>query len=411
MTAYSPNSDQTPAARAASVAPEGALAWAQWMIQRKTVALTGSEQAFAEQLAGLLPAKAADIRVHPAGDGRANLIATCHGATPGPHIVFCGHIDTVPLGAKPWSCDPFGAEVRAGRLCGRGAADMKGGNAAMLAAFLDLADQREFPGRLSYALTFGEETGSEGAALMVKDGSLPRFDVMIIGEPTNNRIVRRHKGALWLRVSARGRTGHGSMPQMGINAIDLLTNLSAVLRDALAGLGSDPQLDRTTLCLTRLEGGVQTNVIPDFAIAEFDIRTLPGQDIERVLGIARDLARDLCTQQPGAGISFEVIASLPALDTPEDDLSLRAVAEACAALGLPEVAAGGASYFTDASLLQNLGGSVVIIGPGEPSEAHQTDESLSVEALETAVSLYREIAIRLFTLYRPVTRSAVAADI
>lgn len=405
MTVATLHPDQRSAAsqiEASSVSPEGALAWAQWMIQRPTVARTGCEHAFAEELASTLPAGKINVRVLPAGDGKANLVATCHGADAEPHIVFCGHIDTVPLGGEAWTCDPFGGEVRDERLWGRGAADMKGGNAAMLAAFLALSAEPTFSGTLSYALTFGEETGSEGAAMMVKDGSLPRFDVMIIAEPTDNRIVRRHKGALWLRVTARGRTGHGSMPDMGINAIDLLTGLAANLRDVLEGLERDPQLGLTTLCLTRLEGGVQTNVIPDSAIAEFDIRTLPGQDIERLLEVAQEVARKLCDRQPGAEISFQILTALPPLDTPQDDPILRIVAEARTALGLSEGLPEGASYFTDASLLQTLGGSTVIIGPGSPAEAHQTNESMSLDALATAETLYRDIAIRLFRSWEGV---------
>src|SRR5690606_32064634 len=103
---------------------------------------------------------------------------------------------------------PFGGEIENGRIHGRGSADMKGGLAALVASFLDFAADDAWCGRLTLAVAYGEETGSEGARLMASDGSLDPFDAMIIGEPTSNRAVRMHKGALWLAVAATGRTGH-----------------------------------------------------------------------------------------------------------------------------------------------------------------------------------------------------------
>ena len=116
---------------------------------------------------------------------------------------------------------------------------------------------------------------------------------MVIAEPTLNQVVRSHKGALWLSFTATGRTGHGSMPQMGLNALEMVVRFREKLLELDALAASDPLLGQPTICLTRLHGGTQVNVIPDRAVAEFDMRTLPGQSHEDILAAVRAIAREI----------------------------------------------------------------------------------------------------------------------
>lgn len=366
----------------------------QWMLRHDTTALQGREQGFVAELVNYLAERGVASTTIQGDDGRANLIASLDNGRAGPHLVFCGHCDTVPLGDREWKKSPFGGTVEGGRIYGRGSSDMKGGLAALIASFLDMYARDDWSGRLSLAVTYGEETGSEGASLMAGDGSLAPFDAMIIAEPTSNRAVRCHKGVLWLGFTATGRTSHGSMPQMGLNALEMLVRFRQRLLDLDALAASDPLLGRPTICLTRLQGGTQVNVIPDRAIAEFDMRTLPGQSHDDILAAIRTIAREIEAEYEGGKIVVEPIISLPALDTPADSSIVRAALDIGHELGAPAGEAGGASYFTDGSVLQSVGTDILILGPGDPGEAHQTDESLDLSDFLTSRRIYTEMARR-----------------
>lgn len=366
----------------------------QWMLRHDTTALQGREQGFVAELVNYLAERGVASTTIQGDDGRANLIASLDNGRAGPHLVFCGHCDTVPLGDREWKKSPFGGTVEGGRIYGRGSSDMKGGLAALIASFLDMYVRDDWSGRLSLAVTYGEETGSEGASLMAGDGSLAPFDAMIIAEPTSNRAVRCHKGVLWLGFTATGRTSHGSMPQMGLNALDMLVQFRQRLIDLDALAASDPLLGRPTICLTRLQGGTQVNVIPDRAIAEFDMRTLPGQSHDDILAAIQTIAREIEAEYEGGKIVVEPIISLPALDTPADSSIVRAALDIRHELGAPAGEAGGASYFTDGSVLQSVGTDILILGPGDPGEAHQTDESLDLSDFLTSRRIYTEMARR-----------------
>lgn len=371
------------------------VALLQWMLRHETTAQQGREQGFANELAAYLAERGIGSRIVQGDAGRANLIAVVESGRPGPHLVFCGHSDTVPLGDRTWSKPPFGGEIEDGRIHGRGSSDMKGGLAALVASFLDLAAADDWSGRLTLAVAYGEETGSEGAKLMAGDGSLDPFDAMIIAEPTSNRVVRAHKGALWLSVTAIGRTGHGSMPRMGVNALEMVIRLGERLRGLGAFGQTDPLLGEPTICLTRLQGGTQVNVIPDRAVAEFDLRTLPGQDHGAILAEIGTLARETEAEYAGGRIIVEVLNSLPALDTGGQSPVILAARESRIELGMPDDDAGGASYFTDGSVLQTLGQDILVLGPGDAAQAHQTDESLDIADFLASRRIYTRIARRL----------------
>lgn len=400
------SADALPAQAEAVLSDADCVALLQWMLRHDTTAQQGREERFADELASYLAERGIGSRIVQGDAGRANLLAVIESGRPGPHVVFCGHSDTVPLGDRAWRKPPFGAEVEDGRIHGRGSSDMKGGLAALVGSFLDFAAADDWSGRLTLAVAYGEETGSEGAKLMAGDGSLDPFDAMIIAEPTSNRVVRAHKGALWLSVTAIGRTGHGSMPRMGVNALEMVIRLGERLRGLGAFGQTDPLLGEPTICLTRLQGGTQVNVIPDRAVAEFDLRTLPGQDHGAILAEIGNLAREIEADYAGGRIIVEVLNSLPALDTGAESPIILAARESRIALGMADDDAGGASYFTDGSVLQALGQDILVLGPGDAAQAHQTDESLDIADFLASRRIYTGIARRLLCLRADETKSS-----
>lgn len=181
-------------------------------------------------MANILADAGFETTIVPFADGRPNLVARMGaGQTADPALCFSGHVDTVPLGDTPWSFDPLGGELRDGKVLGRGTSDMKAGVAAMVTACLAEREKlRAGPG-VVLVITAAEETGCQGAAAAVRSLDLGQIEGVIVGEPTNNQPYFGHKGALWLEAVATGVTAHGSMPHLGVNAIEKAVSLGIKL--------------------------------------------------------------------------------------------------------------------------------------------------------------------------------------
>lgn len=375
----------------------------QSLIRCNTVTRQGDEQALAEILASALRAAGnVEVSIHPIESGRCNLIARVKSERPGPRIVLSGHLDTVPIGSVPWTHDPFAADIVEGKLYGRGAVDMKSGLAALLHAFLRVARMHpsEWEGELIFAATSAEETGAEGAALMVESGQLPAFDLMIIAEPTNNELVVTHKGVLWLKLISHGKAAHGSMPSAGINAIEKMIPLHARLNERLRWELTHPMLGSATATVTMFQAGVQANVIPDRCEMTIDIRSLPGHDHESILQAVHSEINAAIEADPQSRFDVEVLLNLPALASSPGSPSVHTALDVLSMHLGRTIHARGAQYFTDASVFQRIGGDILIMGPGSPSLAHQVDEFVHVDDYLAAIDIYHKILLKLLSSTR-----------
>ena len=343
------------------------------------------ERRCAERVGKLLEDAGYRVALHEFAPGRTSVVARREGS--GLPICFAGHLDTVPLGAARWSKDPFGGEVDAGRLFGRGSSDMKSGVAAMVEAALRLAKAPLRKAGIALALVAGEETGCEGAAHLAKTpGALGRAGALVVGEPTENRPVIGHKGALWLKARTRGVTAHGSMPQMGVNAVIKAARAVLDLSAFRFEVAPDPLLGSPTLNVGTLHGGLNLNSVPDEAVIGIDIRTIPAQ---KHAGLRQELEALL-----GPDVELTPVVDLEGIRTAENDPFVRQVAEVAAAVTGERRSPGIAPYFTDASVLTPALGGVptVVLGPGEMALCHQTDEHCRVARIEQAAEIYARIA-------------------
>jgi succinyl-diaminopimelate desuccinylase len=190
------------------------------LIRLNSINPPGDEAACAKLAGGMLEAGGFRVSAHSFAPGRTNIVARLDGDADREPLCFTGHLDTVPLGAAPWQCDPFAAECDGDKVFGRGSSDMKSGVAAMIVAALEIA---RIPGRkagLTVVFTAGEETGCDGARYLVDlPNVLPKAGALLVGEPTGNVPLIGHRGALWLRAAFAGVTAHGSMPELGDNAV------------------------------------------------------------------------------------------------------------------------------------------------------------------------------------------------
>ena len=350
------------------------------LIRIDTVNPPGNEERALSLLGELLAAGGFDLHWHRFASGRANLIATLPGAR-NAFLGFTGHLDTVPVGETPWRHPPFAAHEQDGRIYGRGASDMKSGVAAFVCAALEAAGSGRLEGGLALVLTAGEERGSEGLMRLREDGiRLPPLAGLVVAEPTSNRLSLGHKGALFLRVTTRGVTAHSSMPQEGDNAIYRLAEAVLKVRDMAFDV-AHPVLGAPSRNVALVSGGHALNAVPDLASFTMDFRTIPGQKHADLL--------DALQAELGPKFEIEVVHDLPPVWTDPDDGFVglcRTVLDAPAAepLGMP--------FFTDASVLVSMTGApTVILGPGEATQAHKTDEWCRVQDIRRARDIYARL--------------------
>jgi acetylornithine deacetylase/succinyl-diaminopimelate desuccinylase-like protein len=340
------------------------------------------EQAIAEWLAGWLRSEFPEARVELRDvlPGRPNVVARfSDGGGKKPRLLFAPHTDTVSVGGM--TIDPFGGELREGRVWGRGASDTKGSMAAMLWA---LRESRDRLGSLGHEIWFAglcsEEAGQHGSRSLAEQ---ERFDFVIAGEPTGLDAVVAHKGALWLTLTTRGRAVHAAEPERGENAIYKMADVLRCVRDELPatlGRARHALLGRTTVSAGTVNGGSKINIVPDVCTAELDIRYLPGDAtlLERVSAQLRAACPDLeiantCSQPMITDTSHAVIRVL----------------EKCGSSCI------GAPWFSDAGVFAAAGMPAIALGPGSIAQAHTRDEWIAAVDLENGVAFFRDFLTRL----------------
>jgi succinyl-diaminopimelate desuccinylase len=368
--------------------PIDAVALTRELIRFKTINPPGEEEACARYIGALLEAAGYHCAYVGMGPGRANLIARIGDGTGGrPPLAFTGHIDVVPIGANPWSMDPFAAELANGRVYGRGASDMKSGVAAFVAAAIDVAPSLAHGPGLLLIVTAGEETGCTGANHIVATARslLGTAGALLVAEPTSNRPLVGHKGALRLKLTARGITAHGSMPEHGVNAVAKAARAVARLDDFDFNVARHPVMGAPTLNVGWMHGGLNINSVPDLAEIGLDIRTIPAQrhpDVEAQLSsyLGQDIEVSILDEAVPVWTAPDVTWVGRVFDLTEQVSGRK-----------PEIAA--APYFTDASALTPaLGGlPTVILGPGPTAQAHQTDEWCEISAIAEAAEICRRL--------------------
>ncbi len=354
-----------------------------------TINPPGLERACARRLGALLEAGGFRVAYHEFAEARTSLIAHIGVADGAPPICFTGHIDTVPLGAARWTRDAFAGETDGDRLYGRGSTDMKSGVAAFVVAALELAAELARGPGLVLVITAGEEIGCEGAKYLAERRLLDRAGAIVVAEPTANYPYVGHKGLAWFEVETRGVTAHGSMPELGDNAIVKMARVISDLEGFRFPVESHPVMGRPTLNVGTIRGGLNTNSVPDHAAITVDARTVPGVDHGHLCESLRELLAP-------RGAQVRRIVDTPALYTEPSNEWVQQVFELCA----PRVGARPTpktlTFSTDGSdLKRGFGGPpAVVLGPGEPALAHQTDEWCSMERIGQSVELFRALMQR-----------------
>ena len=360
------------------------------MVQINTCQPAGNELDLVKYIEGVFAGKKVEMTRLDHGNNRCSLVVKLPGESDMGGLALLSHLDTVAYGDESkWTYPPLSATIADGKLYGRGSADMKSGAASMIEMALCLLDN-EVPLKKPVFLCFtaDEEVNGLGVVKVAESGLVNNVDAAIIAEPSNEDIGLSEKGALWFRLHAKGKLSHGSRPEIGINAVEKCMEFVARLRPLIDVTEVHPALDTTTVSVTKLSGGIMTNVIPDDAVLEMDIRTLPSISHDKVIADAKDICAKMMEEKPGLVLELEIINNRPAVETAESDPFVEQLKAVHDKLGYKHTCKG-LYFYTDASqLIPVIHKPFVIFGPADDKQAHQTNEFAPLEAVRKLAEIY-----------------------
>lgn len=329
---------------------------------------------------------------------KANLYATI-GPPIADGIVLSGHTDVVPVDSQPWESDPFTLVERDGKLHGRGTCDMKSFCAIALSLVSEMKNLKK---PIHLAFSYDEEIGCLGAPRLIEDlmKKLPRPQAVIVGEPTDLRVVSAHKGIMALRTCVTGHEAHSSQTHRGVSAVMTAARLVTFLEELAQARRAHGPLDDgfepnfTTVHVGTIHGGTAVNIISRQCEFMWDIRSLPDDDphtiVEHFLSYCRELEPKMQAVDPQTGIATEILADAPGL---KENLNSTAVRLAHTLTGTHQ--AYKVPYATEGGYFQRAGLPAVICGPGSINQAHKPNEYITLEQVEGGTALIRDLIARL----------------
>src|SRR3984885_2116161 len=354
-------------------------------------------------------------REHTEEYPRLNVLGRMEGSRARPCLHFNGHFDVVPVG-EGWTVDPFGAEIREGRLYGRGASDQKAGIAASIFAIEAIRRSGlRLQGTVEQSGSVDEESGGfAGVAHMAKLGwiSQDKTDFVIITEPTNvDRIFLGHRGVYWFKVTTHGRIAHGSMPHLGISAVDhlvdFLYDVNHQLKPSLAqrktAVPVEPPGSRYASINVNAvfggqpEDGMQTPCVVDRSGAIFDRRFLAEENLDDVRGEVKALLEQLQEKNPDFKYNMEDMMIVQPVQTDPNCQLVSTISESLEQIfgRPPKLAASPGTY--DQKHVVRVGNvqQCIAYGPGILDQAHLPDEYVLVEDVITSAKVMALTALRL----------------
>lgn len=343
----------------------------------------------------------ADITLLPDVTGeKVNLVAR-FGPEDQPGVVLSGHTDVVPADEDTWVTQPFSMDERDGRLYGRGACDMKGFAACVMAsAPVFAASDLKRPFYLCFS--YDEEVGCLGAPDIARHlAALPvPPEFAIIGEPSDMKLVTGQKGKIAMRAVVTGTSGHSSFSPRHVNAVEyagrvlqLITNRAAEY-EAEGPFDAEFTVPHATLLATMISGGVATNVTPDHCSFTFELRSIgendPEGEMAALIQSAGEINAEMQERAPGCGISFNRIFAYPAMNDALNSTGFRALADL-----MPEYG-GKVSYGSEGGVFEQIGGiPSVIVGPGSIEQAHKPNEFVEIGQIEGCLDFLENLTKRL----------------
>ena len=330
---------------------------------------------------------------------RILILATLSGGRESPKLMYHAHIDTVPAGELArWSTDPFGGEVKEGRIYGRGAGDDKASVAAQIMALVTLARAGvPLNGCLQVAVVADEESGGLVGTKWLHDEGVLTPDYLVVGEQTNNRVAVGERVACGIDLTVFGQSAHGAMPWAGENAVLKAARALTWLQDKLfpkLQAKAVPFLPPPTLNVGKIQGGIQWSIVPERCKVEMDRRLIPGETREMAMAEIRALLDEFNeTVEP---LRYELYSAgevAPNINTPPDEPFVVRANELLRLVSGEIRDLTGYVQTSDGRWLASDGIPIIIFGPSDPAVAHATDEYVSIAQLTEATRFLTLLAL------------------
>lgn len=385
----------------ATIDPEEVVALLQAIIQQRSDYPPGDCRAAVGVLAEVLSETGVPFKLHAREEHQPNLIASLGGSEDEPaRLMYHAHIDTVPPGElERWSVDPFGGEIKDGFVYGRGAGDDKGSVAAQVMALVTLARAGlPLAGALRLVVVSDEEFGGSNGTIWLHDTGLLQTDALVVGEQTNNRVAIAERVACGIDLTVYGKSAHGATPWEGENAVLKAARALVWLQDKLF-----PQLESRThaylpppsLCVCKINGGLQWGIVPERCVVEMDRRLVPGETREMAMEEIRQTLDQYAAQveplQYELYSSGEVAANI---DTPPGDPFVSLANSTLKDLSGEARPLTGYVQTSDGRWFARDGIPIIIFGPSVPAVAHAADEHVSIEQLVEATRFLTLLGMR-----------------
>ncbi len=338
--------------------------------------------------------------------GRENIFLEIDSGKPGPTLMFEGHTDVVSEGVRElWKFDPFSATIEDGKIYGRGSCDMKAGVAVNLMTVKTLLTSGiPFTGKMVLGIVCDEEDLMLGIQDFIKRGHADTIDACLVSEPEENQLCISMKGALRIKLTVKGKMAHGAMPLTGINPNTRLAKIICAFEEyenkQKELFGEDEYLGWPSVTFTVIQSPPppeppQLNVMPGLAVAYIDIRTIPGQNHEKIKTDLADILETLALEDSDFKVETEYLADKPVVSMEKDEPIVRVSDRTYRDITGKEAVYNGVPGATDGTYLRALKGIPCLVnGPGPRHIPHQTDEYVEIDELVEAAGIY------LVTSYR-----------
>jgi len=337
--------------------------------------------------------------LNAAGD-KAAILATI-GPRVGGGMVLSGHTDVVPVDGQPWSSPPFKLRQASGRLYGRGACDMKGFDACVLAmapAFRDAGLKRP----VHIVLSYDEETtclGSRDIIAWFGNGE-PLPATVVVGEPTMMAVADAHKSVATFRTLVTGREAHSALPALGANAVaaaaDVVSEIGRLAREYEEG-PLDPRFTPpySTLHVGMIQGGTARNILARECVFNWEFRGLPGVTTASALAKVQAFVDEAATPRLTRFVSGPSILTKIEVDVPPLAAEPGSAAEALALRLTRSNRTIAVSFATEAGHFQAAGLPTIVCGPGSIDQAHKPDEFVDEAQLKACLEFLERLAEEL----------------
>jgi acetylornithine deacetylase len=358
----------------------------------------GEEAATAAELETVCRERGFEVDVTEVAPNRPNLRATLAGGG-GPGLLLLGHTDVVPVG-DGWTVDPFGGELRDGRVYGRGSTDMKGGLAACVVAMDALRRAGvELSGPVELAALVDEEETGLGIRRYVAEAGDTAYAGCVVAEPTDLQTIIAARGDAYVDIVVHGVAAHSGRPDDGRNAIYGAATIISSLQRWHHELGADPHplVGAPTWSVGLVSGGAGTSIVPAEARISADRRLMPDERPAQVLRAIRERIDGLGLGDDGLRVEVSMPMDMPGFETPAEHPFVVGTDAALKEAGGPGLPLGGWTAACDGGFVaRDLGVPTVVLGPGSVNDqAHRADESVGVEELVVAARAYALAALRL----------------